>query len=206
MQEQIVHKSTEMFLKLGFKTVTMDDIALEMGISKKTIYKYFANKEELIEACIRAKNVLISAGMQQVSKQQFNPVEEHFQLKKFFDDMFKTVVSSPLYQLKRHYPQVYDKIIHTEILGSCRDFFEQNIERGKATGYYRPDIITAHYVMFYYNCLFCINESHALEQDITVLETSLLEYHLRAMVTPKGLAELERIRSQSYHHASSISS
>ena len=49
MKEKIIQKATEMFLKLGFKSVTMDDIACEMCISKKTIYKYFQNKETLIE-------------------------------------------------------------------------------------------------------------------------------------------------------------
>ena len=49
MKEKIIKKATDMFLKLGFKSVTMDDIACEMCISKKTIYKYFSNKEKLIE-------------------------------------------------------------------------------------------------------------------------------------------------------------
>ena len=49
MKDKIINKATEMFLKLGFKSVTMDDIACEMCISKKTIYKYFQNKEVLIE-------------------------------------------------------------------------------------------------------------------------------------------------------------
>ena len=49
MKEKIIKKATDMFLKLGFKSVTMDDIACEMCISKKTIYKYFHNKEVLIE-------------------------------------------------------------------------------------------------------------------------------------------------------------
>jgi AcrR family transcriptional regulator len=49
MKDKIIKKATDMFLKLGFKSVTMDDIACEMCISKKTIYKYFSNKEKLIE-------------------------------------------------------------------------------------------------------------------------------------------------------------
>ena len=44
------NKSTELFLNLGFKSVTMDDIANEMGISKKTIYQHFENKTKLVEA------------------------------------------------------------------------------------------------------------------------------------------------------------
>ena len=49
MKDKIIKRATDMFLKLGFKSVTMDDIACEMCISKKTIYKYFGNKEMLIE-------------------------------------------------------------------------------------------------------------------------------------------------------------
>ena len=49
MKDKIMSKASDLFLKLGFKSVTMDDIAGEMCISKKTIYKYFCNKEILIE-------------------------------------------------------------------------------------------------------------------------------------------------------------
>ena len=52
MKDKIISKAKEMFLKLGFKSITMDDIACEMCISKKTIYKYFANKDILIEESV----------------------------------------------------------------------------------------------------------------------------------------------------------
>ncbi|MBF4985337.1 helix-turn-helix transcriptional regulator, partial [Nonlabens mediterrranea] len=48
IKSEILEKSMEMFLDLGFKSVTMDDISSEMGMSKKTLYSYFKNKEELI--------------------------------------------------------------------------------------------------------------------------------------------------------------
>ena len=50
MRETILNKATELFLDLGFKSVTMDDIATEMGISKKTIYTHFKNKSVLVKA------------------------------------------------------------------------------------------------------------------------------------------------------------
>jgi len=48
MKKNIILKATELFMKLGFKSVTMDDIAKEMGISKKTIYSHFSNKETVV--------------------------------------------------------------------------------------------------------------------------------------------------------------
>ena len=50
MKEKIIEISNELFLGLGFKSVTMDDIANKLGVSKKTIYKYFKNKTELVDA------------------------------------------------------------------------------------------------------------------------------------------------------------
>ena len=54
MRDKILEKSGEMFLTLGFKSVTMDDIARELGISKKTLYKYFSNKANLVAAATGA--------------------------------------------------------------------------------------------------------------------------------------------------------
>jgi AcrR family transcriptional regulator len=50
MRHKILETSNELFLNLGFKSVTMDEIAKKMGVSKKTIYKYFENKTELVAA------------------------------------------------------------------------------------------------------------------------------------------------------------
>ena len=52
LEKSIVVTSTELFLTLGFKSVTMDDIAEEMKISKKTIYTFFANKEALVQSVV----------------------------------------------------------------------------------------------------------------------------------------------------------
>ena len=52
MKNKIISKCEKLFLELGFKNVTMDDIANAMGISKKTIYIHFSNKTELIEAVV----------------------------------------------------------------------------------------------------------------------------------------------------------
>ncbi len=54
IEQQILAKSTELFIKYGLKNLTMDEIARELGMSKKTIYQYCENKAELIEKSMRA--------------------------------------------------------------------------------------------------------------------------------------------------------
>ena len=74
MKDKIIKKATDMFLKLGFKSVTMDDIACEMCISKKTIYKYFSNKEKLIEEGTEVVHQKIHAMMDEVMAQNHNAI------------------------------------------------------------------------------------------------------------------------------------
>jgi len=72
MKEKIVNVAKDMFLKLGFKSITMDDIACEMCISKKTIYKYFSNKELLIEESTQLVHKEVRETIDKI-KQQYLP-------------------------------------------------------------------------------------------------------------------------------------
>ena len=96
MKEQIISKSKDMFLKLGFKSVTMDDIASEMGISKKTIYKYFSNKDDLIENTIELAHKEVQEIIAIIDEQGFNAIEDNFEMKRMFREMFKGADTSLL--------------------------------------------------------------------------------------------------------------
>ena len=82
MKCKIIAKATDMFLKLGFKSVTMDDIAGEMSISKKTIYKYFENKELLITEGTMMVHQKIHETIEAIVAQNFNAIEENYEIRK----------------------------------------------------------------------------------------------------------------------------
>ena len=191
MKERIIKKATDMFLKLGFKSVTMDDIACEMCISKKTIYKYFCNKEVLIEEGTKKVQEEIRSNIENIQTQDFNAIEENFEIKKMFSKMFKTSDTSPIYQLKKHYPEIHQRVRQNQI-DQCSIMFKQNIIKGIREGLYREGINIETHVKFYYELIFSINENTQFEKDIEVLELEALEYHIRAMGTPKGIIELEK--------------
>jgi AcrR family transcriptional regulator len=123
----------------------MDDIAGEMCISKKTIYKYFANKELLIEESVQVihtiNNIII------VTSQDFNAIEENFEIRRMFENMFKSTDTSPVYQLKKHYPEVYQK--YYPISRNVQTVLGKNIEKGIAQGLYRDNLNVDAYVKFY---------------------------------------------------------
>lgn len=191
MKEKIIKKATDMFLKLGFKSVTMDDIACEMCISKKTIYKYFSNKENLIEEGTEVIHQKIHSLMDEVVSKNFNAIEENFEMRKMFKEMFQSFDHSPAYQLKKHYPEIYEKMMANEI-EDCNKMFSQNIVKGIQQGLYRKETDVESSTKFYYTLIFSINENTQLESDAYKLEGKALEYHTRAIATPKGILELEK--------------
>ena len=191
MKEKIIAKASEMFLKLGFKSITMDDIACEMCISKKTIYKYFSNKDVLIEQSVELVHKEVHETIDKIVSKNFNAIEENFEIKRMFREMFRSAESSPIYQLKKHYPEIYDKVL-TQQVSICEDCFRQNIIKGINEGLYRENLDVDNYVKFYYTLIFNINENTMLEKDAHELEVKALEYHIRAMATLAGIIELEK--------------
>ncbi|GEP51469.1 TetR family transcriptional regulator [Flavobacterium noncentrifugens] len=191
MKEKIIEKATDMFLKLGFKSITMDDIAGEMCISKKTIYKYFINKEVLIAESTETLNRTVMNIIDSIIAKNYNPIEENFEIRRIFKGIFQSTETSPLYQLKKHYPEIYEKVVNTEF-EECYKYLVHNVEKGIAQGYYREGIHVEQYSRMYYMLTFAINENIKSEKEARDLELAALEYHTRAMSTPKGLSELEK--------------
>jgi hypothetical protein len=191
MKEKIITKASELFLNLGFKSITMDDIAYEMSISKKTIYKYFCNKELLIDESTTMLHNAVSQSINAIVAKKHNAIDENFEIRKMFKEMFKSLDTSPIYQLKKHYPEIYEKVITRE-LEECSTLFRQNIIKGIEQSLYRKNIIIENYVKFYYTLIFNINETTISEKEAQKLEVEALEYHTRAMATPEGIIELEK--------------
>lgn len=191
MKEKIIAKATDLFLRLGFKSVTMDDIAGEMCISKKTIYKYFCNKELLIEESTAMVHKEVHQIIDGIVAKNHNAIEENFEIRKMFKEMFKTSDTSPIFQLRKHYPEIYETVMNREI-NECNTIFKQNIEKGIQQGLYRKDVNVETYVGFYYTLIFSINGNISSEKEANKLELQALEYHTRAMATPQGIIELEK--------------
>src|SRR5210317_1140812 len=102
MKNKILEKATELFLIYGFKSVTMDDIANALGISKKTIYQHFKNKTKLVEATTLGLFNFISNGINCICAMDKNPIEEIYEVKSFAMTHLKDEKSSPIFQLQKY--------------------------------------------------------------------------------------------------------
>jgi hypothetical protein len=193
MKETILIKAGEIFSKYGFKSVTMDDIANGMGISKKTIYKFYKNKVELVDETVCYFHDEMHKTISNICAVGHNAIQENFEIKKMFKDMFKNSDDSPMYQLEKYYPKTYHKIIANE-LSVFKECINNNIEKGIQEGLYRKDINIELAIKFYFSLMLSIHDSSLYtynKNTINILELSVLEYHTRAIATEKGLQILE---------------
>jgi hypothetical protein len=190
MKDKIIVKAGELFLNLGFKSVTMDDIANELGISKKTLYKYFSNKHSLVEETTIAMHDSCFFAIEMVEGQGFNAIKENFEIKKMFKEMFKNASSSPIYQLKKYYPKIHEKTMKKEMV-LFSECLKGNLEKGIEQGFYRDDFNIELYTQFYFSLVFSIHENTLENHKIPKLEQEVLIYHTRAIATTTGLKELE---------------
>ncbi|MCT4630312.1 TetR/AcrR family transcriptional regulator [Winogradskyella sp.] len=194
MQEKITDKAGDMFLKYGFKSVTMDDIANEMGISKKTIYKYFDNKDHLVDETVAYVQKTIDAIIEDIMSKDYNAIEENFAIKNVFKNMFKNAKTSPMFQLKKYYPETYAKLMDREIC-TFSECVITNLEKGISEKLYRENIDKEMVMKFYFTLVFGAYESDLFDHNLSEVvktEVKILEYHTRAIATLYGHSILEQ--------------
>ena len=195
MREKIIDKATEMFLNLGFKSVTMDDLAHEMGISKKTIYSHFKNKTDLVQQTTATMSNLITCGIDNIVALQKNPIEELYEIKKFILTHLKSERSSPLYQLQKYYPKIYTSLMEVQF-GCTHRCVAKNVKRGMDMGIYRDNLNVEFVSRIYFTGITSIKDNNMFPSEIfkkSELLDFYLEYHLRGIVTPKGRKILNSI-------------
>ena len=189
MKTTICNKAQEMFLELGFKSVTMDDIANAMGISKKTIYVHFSNKTELVEVVTFSILDHISEGIDKINADSINPIEELYDIKMFVMNYFKNERVSPQHQLKKYYPEIFERL-KIKQFEKMHSSVENSLKMGMNIGLFRPDIDINFISRLYFNGMTAIRDISIFPEsdfDKNYLFESYLEYHLRAIVTNEGL-------------------
>ncbi|WP_040279314.1 TetR/AcrR family transcriptional regulator [Psychroserpens damuponensis] len=200
MREKIIHKSGELFLNLGFKSVTMDDIANEMGISKKTIYVHFPNKTKLVEAVTFNFFDTICYGIDNICNTAANPIEELYSIKMFVMQHLKNEKSSPQHQLQKYYPQIHSDLKFKQF-EKMHQSVQESLEHGVNTGVFRNTIDVDFISRMYFTGMSGIKDNMFFppkQYQMDYLMESYLEYHLRAIVSEKGMTILNNfIKNQS---------
>lgn len=138
-RDRIVGKVWEMLLSRGFSKVTMDEIATELGISKKTLYKSFNSKDDLIEKVVHGQLVAINAHVQQIVASDMDYVDKLNRLFTFIGNFVSKINRQFTDDLRRMKPALWqhiDDFRRGNILVNIGNILEQGIQQGM----FRKDI------------------------------------------------------------------
>jgi len=195
MKNKIIEKATDMFLNFGFKSVTMDDLASELAISKKTIYAHFQNKTRLVEATTNYLFDQISHGITGVLEEKNDPIEELFKIKKLVMKHLKDEKTSPQYQLQKYYPKIHHsiKIKQFQVFQEC---IIENLNRGVHCGVFRETIHVDFIARIYFIGMTSIKDKEMFPIEVFPVKQLMeeyLEYHIRSIATEKGIIILNKL-------------
>ena len=185
-----------MFLNFGFKSVTMDDIAQKMCISKKTIYSHYCNKRKLVEEATFGLFDTICEGIDDINNAKFNPIEEIYQIKELMLASLNDEKSSPIYQLEKYYPKIHKTLMikRFEVMQSC---VSANIERGITENIFRADIDVDLITRIYFKGVTATKDNTIFSPDkfeMKYILSNYIDYHVRGIATAKGLEILEQTK------------
>ncbi len=193
-KEKIVNGALELYMRMGVKSVNMDKVATNLGISKKTLYVYFDNKQDLVNHCFQKHYDLVSEMINTTAAQFENAIDELFAIDESCSLVMKQTNPYLLGELKRYYPNTWALIeqLKQKVLFNI---MKKNLNKGVEQGIYRKEIdvdIIAKLMINRIDAL--INEEvfPLTHYDFRKLLTEIRIYHLRGVATLKGINYLEQ--------------
>lgn len=186
--QEIIAETVLLFQRYGIKSMSMDELSRQLGISKKTLYQHFTDKNELVEKAIMHMMEQRDCAMQQINQQQLNAIEEMFEVFHLAGEIIRNYNPTLDFDLQKFYPQVYRKV---------RDFHRKhiyestlnNLEKGKKEGLYRLDMNVEIIAKLFVMGIETLMRSDIISQEELYSETFFKEtfkYHLFGIISPKG--------------------
>ena len=190
LKEQIIEKSLKEFLEHGIRSMTMQKLASALGISTKTMYKFFADKEALLEACLTLHYSGMDREVKDIVDAEPNPVD--FICTLYAKSTALDFGTSYLFyhDLNHYYPELQDKVIisNARLTGEIvTGAIQLGIDQGYFLPYLKPEVVlTAISVLYTSVTRFDTYEKFNLTPAELVKHT--IDIYLRGICTDKGLA------------------
>lgn len=194
-KQKILAEAEALFMKYGFKSITMDDIARELGISKKTLYQYFEDKNDLVNQAIENHIHCDKQNCCKILEENFDPIEFLFEMSKSITDKHRKVNVAVLFDLKKYFKPAWDKMENFKSV-FINEQMLANIINGKELGLYRDDINTELAAKLYVHSVEFMMRPELYQEistDFFYIHQEIIKYHLRAICTEKGLKKLNKI-------------
>lgn len=192
--KQILAKAEEVFLNCGIKSVTMDDFAGKMSMSKKTLYQLVSDKNDLVKKTMKHHIENEKKAVEEIRKNNENAIDEIFAIGRHVLVHISKMNPSAMYDLQKYHPEGWKMFVdykNTFIYSCILDNLEKGIKQGIYRDDFNPDIVAR---------IYAARTELVVSQDVfpfpkySVMDVyaEYLKYHVRAIASEKGLKYLEK--------------
>lgn len=194
MRQRIIEKAERLFFKYGIKSVTMDDIARELGISKKTIYQHFPDKDGIVLAVAENHFDCDRHEAHQMQCEAIDPIAELVLTSEMMRASLSELNPALIFDLRKYYPSVwglFQQYKHDFILELLRN----NLTKGISMGLYRPDLsveVIARVRLEQVDAVFNTDVFPSNKFNFLEVQLILLDHYIRGIVTDKGACLYEQ--------------
>lgn len=197
IKDRIIATAIKLFKEYGIRGVTMDAIAREAGVSKRTIYENFKDKLELLESCLTKLDRISYQEMSELKKESSNIIDMIYKLANFH---IKTIQSiNPLFflDLQRIYPKIWEEVVGKNDKDRISEIYKL-FKKGINDGIIRPDIhleVASRVMLEHFKLALTLEMQRDHGYDRKVIFENIIVNYFRGIATQKGLEILEKYRN-----------
>ncbi|MBP6432305.1 MAG: TetR/AcrR family transcriptional regulator [Ferruginibacter sp.] len=195
IKDRIIQGSLKQFMQYGFRNVSMDDIARNLGMSKKTLYQYFEDKDELVKAALEYDIEIDQKDCLICSTTSSNAIAEVYNIINVVAEQLSDMNPMVLLEMQKFHPTAFSRFQQHKD-GFILKMITENLKRGIAEELYREDINVEVLAKFRLESIMLIfnPEIFPLSKNYPLKELMLIigEHFLYGIATSKGYKQIQK--------------
>jgi TetR/AcrR family transcriptional regulator, cholesterol catabolism regulator len=195
---KIVAESIKLFKTYGIRSVSMDDIAKDLGMSKKTLYEHFDNKADLLAKALDLSVKEFTDWFAELKQESLNAIDELLSISKRVNDEYAKYTPSNIFDLKKYYPEVIKEHVSKE-KQITYTLMTENLRKGISENIYRSDLDIDLVAELYVQKIAVLHTGEFWSDANVTFEKIfeiMFENHIRGIVNQTGLEYFEQRKSQ----------
>lgn len=193
-EKELFEKVSHLFMHYGIKSMTMDEVARQLGISKKTLYQFVDNKKDLVKKIMEQHVDCERCHLEEVFKCCENAIDEMMEVSKQVSGQMKEMHPSILFDMKKYHPEAFQVLVRhkDEFVRKC---IHKNLENGVKEGYYRTNLNTEVVADFYLSMVGAMINSEnvsSTKPSFAEVHGEMMRYHLQGIASTKGREYLKQ--------------
>ena len=194
VKEDMIEDISDLFLKYGLRSTSMEDICTHLKISKKTLYQFFANKDDVVEQVMlqRRNNRRVKEDIENLLQQ--NALEALLLIRDHVISDYSSRLPANMFDIKKYHPEVYEKILQLDVEFSYTTL-RKLLNNGIKSGYFRKDLHLDIQIYLFTKQMSFLGEPEmisSIQYPMNDIISTIMENFIRSISTPKGIGELEK--------------